>query len=243
MPTITELTVLNSDDGFTRAEYEMEDYTYVYGYGFSNGLTVTKVGYVEADEFEEIEKWFRPFFHFTDVPIPVGATITAATFSVRHASSGSDSYSGKTLDVSAEDEDSPARPAESYSPPYDGIDSTLTTAKATWTLGAMVNGTWYASPDISAVIQELVDRGGWASGNDINMFLHNADSSAGTWNARWYAHDYGSGYEPKLEITYTEEAEAGETNTPRSFSLIAGGAMGTSFSLVGEGDTPPKVRI
>jgi hypothetical protein len=177
MPTITELTVLNSDDGFTRAEYEMEDYTYVYGYGFSNGLTVTKVGYVEADEFEEIEKWFRPFFHFTDVPIPVGATITAATFSVRHASSGSDSYSGKTLDVSAEDEDSPARPAESYSPPYDGIDSTLTTAKATWTLGAMVNGTWYASPDISAVIQELVDRGGWASGNDINMFLHNADSS------------------------------------------------------------------
>ena len=353
MTTVTELTVLNSDDGFTRAEYYYTDYTTVYNPGFSSGLTVTKVGYDSGAETMGVERWFRPFFHFTSVAIPVGATITAATLSVRHASSGSTSYSGETLDVSAEDEDSPARPTESYSPPYDGIDDTLTTAKATWTLGAMVDGTWYESPDISAVIQELVDRGGWASGNDINMFLHNA-STGGNWNARWYAHDQGTGYEPKLEITYTEpdttaptvtslspaddttgvvvttdlvinfsenvqagsgnivikkssddstthtipvasgqvsgstvtinpssdfDAETGyyvqidsgafedlsandyagisdnttwnftteesaeETNTPRSFSLIAGGAMGTSFSLVGEDDTPPKVRI
>lgn len=228
MPTITELTVLNSDDGYTRAEYEDGYYAMLYDSGFSNFQDVTKVGYDEADM---IERWFRPFFHFTDVPIPFEATITAATFSVRHYSSGSDSYSGKTLDVSAEDDDSPARPTWAS----DVIDAPLTEAKATWTLGSMVNGTWYESPDISAVIQELVDRDGWVSGNDINMFLHNADDSAGDWNARWYAHDSGSGYEPKLEITYTEEA-AGETNIPQSFSLVTGGAMGTSFSLIGDED-------
>ena len=201
MTTVTELTVLNSDDGFTRAEYYYTDYSTAYNTGFSNGLTVTKVGYDSDVNEMGVERWFRPFFHFTSVAIPVGSTITAATFSVRHVSSGSSSYSGKTLDVSAEDADSPARPANASA----GIDATLTSANVTWTLGDMTNGTWYDSPDVTTVIQELVDRSGWASGNDINIFLHDA-STGGNWNARWYAHDQGSGYEPKLVITYSDAA-------------------------------------
>lgn len=212
MPTITELTVLNSDDGFTRAEYAYGDYDNLYASGFSSGIDNTKVGYDSDVNEMGVERWFRPFFHFTSVALPVDATITAATFSVRFASSGSASYSGRTLDVSAEDEDSPARPTTVSSV----LDAVLTTANSTWTLGAMTNGTWYESPDISAVIQELVDRGSWASGNDINMFLHNADSSGGNWNARWYAHDYGSGYEPKLDITYTEDGGESESEDDSS---------------------------
>jgi hypothetical protein len=55
----------------------------------------------------------------------------------------------------------------------------------------------------------------------------------------------GMGATTKIFDAYfaVPNAAAAEITDTRSFSLIAGGAMGTSFSLVGEDDTPPKVRI
>jgi hypothetical protein len=39
------------------------------------------------------------------------------------------------------------------------------------------------------------------------------------------------------------DAAAAEITDTQSFSLVPGGAMGTSFSLIGDIDAPPKVRI
>jgi hypothetical protein len=68
-------------------------------------------------------------------------------------------------------------------------------------------GTWsedstYATPDLSAVTQEIVDRGGWASGNALVNYSEDNGSSAVN-NTNRIADDFGSGPAPEFDIDYT----------------------------------------
>lgn len=55
-------------------------------------------------------------------------------------------------------------------------DNLRTTAEVTWTLSAWVGGTTYDTPDIKTVIQEIVNRGGWVSGNYMALFIDDHDN-------------------------------------------------------------------
>lgn len=70
---------------------------------------------------------------------------------------------------------------------------------ASWVLGAEYN-----SPEIKTVIQEIVDRGGWVSGNDIVIFWEDfEDRSLIDWGRRaGYSWDGDSAKAPKLHIEY-----------------------------------------
>jgi hypothetical protein len=60
--------------------------------------------------------------------------------------------------------------------------------------------TEYDSPDIAAVVQEIVDRPGWASGQAMAFFLDGDEVQ----NIDGYSWDYNSGqYAPRLYIEYT----------------------------------------
>jgi len=50
-----------------------------------------------------------------------------------------------------------------------------TTATVAWTPAAWAIGTWLQSPDISSVLQEIVNRPGWVSGNAVQLFIEAAD--------------------------------------------------------------------
>lgn len=192
MTDITETIAATANDGFAR-----QDWTY----GMESGSVFTttspyvvKQGY--SDDSYGTVKHFHSFLHFTTIAIPNGATISAAKIQMEYGGFESNSV-GESFDISAEDVDDASAPTTVS----EVFDATLTTANATWTVASMSSGTWYDSPELKTVIQEIVDRSGWASNNNITIMLHN--NSAGDWYVRWKSRTTGASYAPKLIITYS----------------------------------------
>lgn len=62
------------------------------------------------------------------------------------------------------------------------------------------------SVDFATVIQEIVNQEGWASGNDIVLFIEN-DGTAGTTRRALRAYDYaGNSDGASLYVAYTVES-------------------------------------
>jgi len=72
-----------------------------------------------------------------------------------------------------------------------------------------VDETYLSLDDCTAIIQEIIDRGGWASGQALGVVFKDNGSAA---NQRWQFQDYGrsTGDAAKITIVYT--AGAGGTN-------------------------------
>jgi hypothetical protein len=76
-----------------------------------------------------------------------------------------------------------------------------TTASVDWDhLTAWSADTWYNSPDISPVIQEIIDRAGWSAGNAL-VILYSKRTDLGG-NRNFSSCERGAAFAPKLEITY-----------------------------------------
>lgn len=118
---------------------------------------------------------------FPQVTIPPTATITKAYVRMRLFA-----VVAGTVDVDMYMED-----ADSGSIPTDGVDAeakTRTSATARWTqalTGADAWWTWFQHTDITAVVQEIIDRGGWASGNDMLYIARQRAVTGNVW-ARWF---------------------------------------------------------
>ena len=136
---------------------------------------------------------------FTTVAIPNGDTIDVAYLTWNPSSTISAATCKAKID--ADDSDNPAAPTTDGE--YDAI--TRTTAVITWdpvptfTVDVAIN-----SPSIVSVIQELVDRGGWASGNAMVILSHDDDLlSTVSANRQWDAYDGETTLAPKLHIEFT----------------------------------------
>ena len=80
-----------------------------------------------------------------------------------------------------------------------------TAATVDWTVPPFLADGINTSPDFAAVIQEVVNRPGWVSGNAINIFWDDEDnqSDIGAYRpGRAYEYEGGPGDAPVLEITY-----------------------------------------
>jgi len=80
-----------------------------------------------------------------------------------------------------------------------------TAATVDWTVPPFLADGINTSPDFAAVIQEVVNRPGWVSGNAINIFWDDEDnqSDIGAYRpGRAYEYEGGQGDAPVLEITY-----------------------------------------
>lgn len=78
-----------------------------------------------------------------------------------------------------------------------------TTANTTFDQDTRVLDTEYSST-ITAAIQEVVDRAGFASGNAIGVLIDPATTTT-DWGI-WYAYDDDTAKAPKLDITFTDGA-------------------------------------
>jgi hypothetical protein len=133
---------------------------------------------------------------FTNVTIPPGATITSAYLEVR---SDSMQWIPVNMNLAAEAvSDSPA-----FSTGNRPSQRTLTGAQVSHSSNVQwLAGTWYSLNDISSVIQEVVDQGGWTSGNSLSIIVR----GTGGPNGRKFVTSYTSGAPanaPRLVITYT----------------------------------------
>ena len=140
---------------------------------------------------------------FTNVTIPAGSTINSAYISVRTTTEDD-----PDLDIYGEDTDD----AATFTTTNNDISGrTLTTAKVNWTATNIGTATWCNSPDIATVIQEIIDRAGWSSGNDIAIILDTLSASGMIIRA----YDGGTGDYPSITIDYTAPSSGSNPKTAR----------------------------
>ncbi len=148
---------------------------------------------------------------FLNVTIPQGSTIDVAYLTLRcgFASSGTAVNSR----ISAEDVDDAPTFADDGAA-FDTRWAARTTARVDWdAIPAWTLNVDYDSPSIITVIQEIVDRESWVSGQDIVIFWEDfEDRSTHADEARRVAHSWNGSAEfaPKLVITYTTGWSGGD---------------------------------
>jgi hypothetical protein len=173
--------------------------------------------YVTSSDLEMVRDWAQQVvgMRFTGIGIPQGATVTAAwvQFTADEASPGEASL---TIRAHAVD-DAPA-----MSGPYAVTAPDRSVATVTWepppwpTAGPA--GPDQRTPDLSGVIQSLVDRSGWASGNAVTLIV----SGTGRRTARSFEGSPGTA--PLLHIEWTTDPGAAPPNRP---PVVTGEANGT----------------
>jgi hypothetical protein len=82
---------------------------------------------------------------------------------------------------------------------YDISSRTQTSDAVTHTPSGWTTGQYTAGPDISAIIQEIVDQPEWQKGNALALFIYNNGSAA---TRRVYSYERSTTRTAKLVITY-----------------------------------------
>lgn len=112
---------------------------------------------------------YQAGLRYTNVTIPKNSTINSATIDVK-AQGNSNS---RTCVIYAVASDNTAVWDSSNRPD----NASRTTASVSWSVPTFSTGTTYTTPDIKSVIQEVVNRAGWSSGNALSVLIITADSN------------------------------------------------------------------
>lgn len=117
---------------------------------------------------------FDAYFTFRAVPLIQGVTIKSAYLRLKAGLNSGYSGTDARTKISANDVDDASPPTT-----YAGYHALVeTAAKVDWDSTVQwVDDQTYTSPDIKTVIQEIVDRGSWVSGNDLTILWKNDGSS------------------------------------------------------------------
>lgn len=135
---------------------------------------------------------------FTGATIPNAATINTAVLTVYVDSTTYDDPGGLTIYGNAIDT------SVTFGTTASEISGRArTTANAVWSGTALGVGD-ENSPDLAAVIQEIVNRAGWVSGNALTLLLDGGASTA----FRWNGYETSSATCARLAIDYTAGAAA-----------------------------------
>jgi hypothetical protein len=135
---------------------------------------------------------YRAFVRFPSAPIPPGATILSAVLSV--VASSEIDLSGKTVSVFLADEDDSAAMADES----DALGRTLTTAFGSGdATGLGFADSPFDFPDAAEAVAEVIARGGWATGNALQLILTIDDSGSA-----FYTVDDVTHAAPSLTIVY-----------------------------------------
>ncbi|MDW8318228.1 MAG: YCF48-related protein [Anaerolineae bacterium] len=145
---------------------------------------------------------------FRNVAIPRGAAITSAR--LRLTPWGYQSGTPVRVELRGE-----LRPNTGEFSPFNWWpqDRPRTRARVPWTLTTTVTGP-AESPDIAAVVQEIVDQPGWRPGNSLTIFLDPA--AGGAHYVDWMAFDYQftPALAAELQVSYTTSTGPTPTPTP-----------------------------
>ena len=142
-------------------------------------------------------RYYKGFWRFQNIAVPQGATIDSAYLQL-----GWDNGSERTFKVIALASGNAPQPTDNTLADH-GLE---TTASGAWTIpyhgeGVTINHT---SPNINNIIQEVVDRGDWSSGNSIMLMMRldeTNNNSTKYRDVRFFG--TGGGYDPELTITYS----------------------------------------
>jgi PKD repeat protein len=144
---------------------------------------------------------------FLDIDIPQGATITSAYlgFTVDETGSATTTASIRALDADS---------AAPFTTGAYSLSSRAATGQVNWTIPAWdTTGEYHQSPDISALVQAVVNRAGWAPGNAMGFTIAAmGDRTAEAW-------DGVSSSAPLLHVEYDVDAPPPAPNQAPSASF------------------------
>jgi hypothetical protein len=175
--------------------------------------------------------------------IPQGAAIDTAHLSCYspYAKSGT----ACNLRITAEDVDNASAYSNTWATEIARYNAHTTAVVDVDNVPSWGTGTWHDSPEIKTVIQEIIDRSGWASGNYIGLYTQDFDYRSDT-GAYRMAYDYHTdpSYATKLHVEYTAGGAtaktAAETGSGTEVSSLlaamakaeSGGGLDTRFSFL-----------
>lgn len=162
-------------------------------------------------------------YRFTNITIPQGSVITSAYITYVRGSGSSNTFNFNYKYIGVDEDDTGTLTSSDTC-----RTRTHTTASVDWdfTLSPGSSGDIIYSPDISNIIQEIIDRVGWTSGNDLGLYLFNDGTSA----QNYFDYRYYSSY-PTLAPLLTIEYETGGSPSPSpSPSLSPSSSISSSIS-------------
>lgn len=157
---------------------------------------------------------------FTGVAVPAGSTITAAYIEF-YANANRSAAASLTIYGEAN-----TNPGAFGAGNGDMSARTSTAATVAWSPGAWTADVTYQSASISSIIQELVDAGGWSSGQAMVVIID------GSGDRRAWSYDGWAARAPLLHIEYdvatpTPTATATPTDTPTATATPTNTATAT----------------
>ena len=201
--TTTTFTVAASaDDGYVyKATSSASTPTSGWGTPSNSGSSLIAGVQEDWDNWPNYVDHFLGYFRFQNVTIAQGATISSAYLKPYQSS-----YTGRTLSVKGFDKDNVSAPTAGS----DLAASNFTTAGIT-NFATSTGSGQKTSPDIKTIIQEIVNRAGWSSGNSMMFAVWIALSYPATTLINLRSYDYSSASEAcQLVIEY----ESGGSSTP-----------------------------
>lgn len=176
MAQYLQRTANDNDDGYFAGSWLPISSSFGYGRAFSGSENYGAV-------------------RFNNVTIPQGAVITSAFLRL----TDSQNQGARTVNIKLKgiDEDDTA----DFSSDPDG--RAKTSAAVDWDFNSVsqVTNTERTSPDIASIIQEIIDRPGWASGNDLGI-ISDDDGTSNDNIMRWLSFSGDATRAPQLEINY-----------------------------------------
>lgn len=135
---------------------------------------------------------------FDGINVPQGATITSATLTFTALTSETNSCSLQFQGQAADQASSLNNANSNLS------NRPLTNASVAWNnVPAWSANQTYVAPDLSSIVQEVVNRGGWTAGNALYLQV----AGSGMRNAKSY--ESNSTQAPLLEVTYSMNISSG----------------------------------
>ncbi|NNL91321.1 MAG: hypothetical protein HKO66_03715 [Saprospiraceae bacterium] len=170
--TVTFSVVSSTDDAYEKDNGDMKL--------SDNDLELGEEGYIGL--------------RFQNVTVPAGATVVAAH--IEFTADGNEDKNPSSVLISGELE---AYATSFLSSDYNISGRALTTNSESWVYGDWDNDSNYSSPDISNMIQEIIDLNLWSLGNQMAFVL----KATGSKKRKAYSSDKYPSKAPKLVITYT----------------------------------------
>jgi hypothetical protein len=176
---------------------------------------------------------------FNSITIPQGATINSAT--IEFTADGDRSDPCDLTIAGSDEDDAGAIPATDY---YLSSGIAETSASVSWSPGGWSDGNTYTTSDITSIVQEIVNRSGWTSGNSMLFTIQG--SGADDEVRRAVSHDGNSSEAPYLEINYGGASDMtilSRYDDDQGFKLYMDGSGKVHFAVDDDGTWDPDFVV
>jgi hypothetical protein len=173
-------------------------------------------GTMKLDKRNELGKKRYVGLRFLNVKVPQGATITHAYIEFKASASDNNNTH---LEIRGEDTDDASR---FRSAAGDISNRPMTDSVVSWSsIPNWTKDESYQTPGLTSVIQEIVDRAGWLSGNAMAILFRSTDLSG---KRSAYSYDYSPACAPFLHVEY----DGGSISADNVYYMhsLAGGRYG-----------------